>query len=172
MHIKEKYGAESCRFSTPIRAVCGAAEIPQTRAELQKLARVFREAYGEDFWERLMVKRVRASDTDIMLVDGAREKGDIMTLMAEPSAFMLYLRADKETRRARLRKRGENDGESEMTEADFEAAESHPNERAVTEMVEWVRDTYPERIVTVDNTHEWGYTAGTLDLLLPMLLND
>ena len=169
-HVEKTYGADTCRFSTPIRAVCDAAEIPQERAEMQKLARVFRDAYGEDFWERLMLKRCKASDAGIMVVDGAREIGDIMTLMADPSAFMIYLWADAATRMARMTGRGENVGEAEMTAEAFMAAEHHPNERAITDMVGWVEETYPEKYVMVDNSAEWSYTAKTIDLILTTLL--
>lgn len=152
-----------------MRAVADAAEIPQTRENLQRLAQVFREAYGEDFWERLMVKRCRSSKADIMIVDGAREKGDIGVLMTDETAFMVFLHVDKATRKARMTARGENEGEAEMTDAEFEAAENHPNELAIAEMVEWVRDTYPDKILTIDNGGAWERTAETLDRLLAML---
>ena len=171
-HIKEKHGADSCRFSTPIRAVCDAAGVPQAREDMQKVAAAFRDVYGPDFWEKRILRSCHASDADIMIVDGAREIGDITTLMADPSAFMVYLYADKETRRTRMAGRGENEGEAEMTDEEFERAENHPNEIGICMMVVWVRDNYPDKIVTINNGGEWSDTAETLDRLLPMLLDE
>lgn len=117
-----------------------------------------------------MLKRCKASSADIMIVDGAREKGDIMTLMTDPSSYMIYFSADKSVRKARMMGRGENVGETEMTDEEFERAENHPNELAIEEMVAWVRETYPDKIVEIDNNGTWDETAGAIDTVLTRLL--
>lgn len=169
-HVKESFGADSCRFSTPIRAGCDALGIPQTREELQKFAQVMRKAYGQDFWQKAMMAHCAASDADIMLIDGAREIGDIDVLMHDPSAHMLSIETDKSIRKARLTARGENEGEAEMTDAEFEATESHPNERGIAEMIAWVGDRFPEKLHAVDNNGDWSETRAAIDVVVDALL--
>lgn len=171
-HIIDNFDASSCRFSTPIRAVADERGIAQTRENLQEIGQEYRRRHGEDVWERLMIEHCQKSESSIVVVDGAREKGEIGNLIQAPETRMIFLDVPKAVRKARLVDRGENEGESDMTDAEFERAENHVNERAITEMVEWVQTKYPEKLIRIPNNAEWKLTAEILSRLLPHLIGD
>lgn len=133
--IKKRFGAASHRFSDPVRELLDSVGVPHERSKMQDFAQEMRRIHGTDILERIVIKRCVGSDTDIAIADGIREPDDIRNLLRRDDFRVIYLKVPQWTRWDRLRNRGENAGEEDLSWSDFLKAEEHPNELAIDETI-------------------------------------
>lgn len=107
------------RFSDILRETLTRWAIPESRANLQKIAMTMVGAFGTDALANAIVARVNAMDADVVILDGIRRKSELTLLRQFPSNMLIYVTAPLAVRFERLRQRRENIGEGTMSYEQF-----------------------------------------------------
>lgn len=129
-HVVEERHGKAHRFSTMLRDVMDRLYIEQTRENISKLSTTLRENFGEDLMANVMLREVEHDEHDIIVVDGVRRMDDIQHLQKLSHFKFIYVDANLETRYERLKKRGEDVGDSTKTFEQFQKDEEmEPEER-------------------------------------------
>jgi dephospho-CoA kinase len=118
-YLAEKYGAESCRFSTVLRDVLTRIGVDITRENIQKISTALRQNFGEDLLANTITKDASNLQSDIVIVDGVRRMTDITHLQTLPHFFLVKIEASPEIRYERMKTRNENVGDVDKSFADF-----------------------------------------------------
>ncbi len=121
------------KFSAILADVLDVLHIPKTRDNLQKLAIIIDETYGEGTFAHAMEERIRATDADIIFVDGMRWPAD-ERLIITVGGVVMYITADQRTRYERITQRGEKVGETDTTFEQFQHQESMKNETFIKDI--------------------------------------
>lgn len=121
------------RFSDLLKQTLKLWDLPQTRANLQKLAQVL-EDFGTGTVAHGLEKQIRETDAEIIILDGIRWKPDVELLQKFPEHLLVYITADPKLRFERLKSRGEKDGEAEMSFEQFLKEEKAPNELLIPDI--------------------------------------
>ena len=158
-YLKEKYNANSYRFSTMLRDVLDRLYVEQSRTNLQALSTFVREKYGEDTLAKVIAEDVKNDETDIIVVDGVRRPDDIKYLKQIPGFILVHVFADMETRLERISVRGENTDDNKKTLEEFKKEHEQESELKVSEIAE----TAPEKI---DNNGDYDSLHEQLDQLV------
>lgn len=122
---KERVGR--VRFSDILYETLGAWNLPQTRENLQHLAVVMDQGFGDGTLTNVIKKRVESLNADLVILDGVRWETDEMLVRSFPNNIMVYITADVKKRYQRLKKRDEKKGEAESF-AKFLRSEKAKNE--------------------------------------------
>ncbi len=134
-YIREKYGAEDCKFSTSLRDVLNRIEVPTSRENLQKLSTILRENFGEDLLARVIAKDASKLDTDVVVIDGVRRMGDIKYLKELSNFYLIAVVADPKIRYERLIMRNENEGDNKKTFEEFLKDQESEADREIPEVI-------------------------------------
>lgn len=121
------------RFSDLLKQTLKIWDIPQTRANLQKLAQVLEE-FGPGTVAHGIEKQIQETNAEIIILDGIRWKPDIELLKKFPNNLLIYITADLKHRFERLKSRGEKTDEAEMSFKQFQREEKAPNELLIPEI--------------------------------------
>ncbi len=121
------------KFSSILADVLETLALPKTRDNLQKLAIVIDETYGEGTFAHAMETRILAADANIVFVDGMRWPAD-ERLITGMGGIVMYITADQRTRYERITQRGEKVGETDTTFERFQQQESMKNETFITDI--------------------------------------
>lgn len=97
--------------------------LPDTRANLQKLAIAMNEAYGPDTLANAVRPSLAKHAADIVILDGVRLEADVRLVRSFPKNFLVYITADPHVRYERTRLRKEKEGEASATFEEFIAQE-------------------------------------------------
>jgi len=119
-HLIEKYGATGFRFSTIMREVLVRLDLEVNRYNLVHLSQSLRQTFGENLFARTMAKDVRASDAELIVVEGIRRLADIEYLKSVPGFYLVSINADPRVRHARLVARNENVGDADKSFEQFQ----------------------------------------------------
>lgn len=130
--ISEK-SVSHIRFSDLLKQTLKLWDLPQTRANLQKLAQVL-EDFGTGTVAHGLEKQIRETDAEIIILDGIRWKPDVELLEKFSQHLLVYITAEPKLRFKRLKTRGEKTGERNMTFEQFEQEEQAPNELLIPEI--------------------------------------
>ncbi len=153
-YLKEKYGASTYRFSTVLREAAHTFAIPETRENLIRISIVMREAFGENLLAKALAAASAKDTNDLIVIDGIRRMMDVEELSRLPGFHLVYLTADIKIRYDRLKARGENDGETQMTYEQFLAEEQLPTETSIKEVAREAQTT-----ITNDGPREELFAA-------------
>jgi len=129
-YVKDHYGAEVFGFSKILKEILVALDLEQTREEYVKISEILRENYGDDILSKVMAKRVLASSSEIIAVDGVRRESDFQYLKNNPDFYLVNVFASPETRYERLKKRTEKKDDQGKTWEEF--LEDHKKSTEVT----------------------------------------
>lgn len=124
------------RFSDLLKETLELWSIPHSRENLQKLAVVMNQGYGEGTLSNAMFERLKNIKADIIVIDGVRWESDVELVRRFPKNFLIYITADLKTRYERLKKRGEKEGESTTTFEQFVSEENAANELLIPKIGE------------------------------------
>ncbi len=131
-YLKEKYEANSYRFSGPLRDVLNRIYLEQTRENMQKLSTILRENFGQDLLAKIMASDAQSDSGKIVTVDGVRRFPDIEHLKKLDGFYLIYVTADSKTRYERIIKRGQNPGEDQISYEEFLESEKSEADRNIT----------------------------------------
>lgn len=104
-------------------------EIPYTRTNLQNLALILQNFYGDDVISQAVYQKMIQSQADIVIFDGVRMASDREAIKRFPLNCLVYIKTDPKIRYERLTRRNEKPGEKNMPYEQFLA-----EEQAATEM--------------------------------------
>ena len=105
--------------------------LPSTRENMQLLAQIMNEQFGDDTLSNAARELIRKSTADIVLLDGVRWQKDQELVRSFPNNILVYITASPETRYSRLKQRGEKTGEGTLTFEQFLKEEQAPNETLI-----------------------------------------
>ncbi|MFA6307891.1 MAG: AAA family ATPase [Patescibacteria group bacterium] len=158
-YLKEKYGADTFRFSTMLRDVMDRLYIPQSRENFQIISPVLRKAFGQDLMAKVMAEDVKNSKAEIIVVEGMRRPADIEYLKDVPGFRMVAIDVDIKTRYERLIKRSENTDDITKTFEQFKKEHEAETEIYIPELMK-------QADFTIDNNGTLEELYKQLDKLL------
>lgn len=118
-YLAEKYGAASCRFSTPLRDVLSRLCLEINRKNMQDISRILREHFGQNLLAKVTANDAQNATSAVVVVDGIRRPADIEYLAKLPEFKLVYITADIKIRYERLIKREENTDDKNKTFEQF-----------------------------------------------------
>jgi len=133
-HLKKTCGASVHRFSIPMRDCVKRLHLPLTRENLITFSVITRKAFGEDLYAKVIADDSKEDHAEIVAVDGVRYEADISELRKLDGFHLVYITAPAKTRFGRMKTRGENAGETEMSWEAFMEEEKAPTEIAIPEL--------------------------------------
>ncbi|MBD3311082.1 MAG: AAA family ATPase [Candidatus Magasanikbacteria bacterium] len=120
-YLKEKYAANTHRFSTMLRDMLDRIYLDKSRDNLIKMSEAIREKFGEDIMAKAMAGDAKKDPNNIVVIDGIRRPADIEYLSQNPDFILVAIDADIEKRYERIIKRGENADDKSKTFEEFQA---------------------------------------------------
>ncbi|MEI8360653.1 MAG: AAA family ATPase [bacterium] len=133
-YIKERYGAASYRFSTPMRDILNRVQLPLTRENLQDVSTILRKRFGQDLFVNAIMRDIKYDPTKIIIVEGIRLLIDTEKLSQLPNFKLIYIDTSPEARFARLKHRGENTDDHLKTFEDFEKDHEKETEQQIIKL--------------------------------------
>ena len=118
-------------FSHLLRETLGLWDIEPTRENLQKLARVMDDGFGEGTLTHAARRQIDIMEADVIIVDGIRWESDYTLIRSFPRNVLIYITASPQIRFERLRARKEKTGESAMTWEQFQEVSQARNELSI-----------------------------------------
>ena len=118
------------RFSDVLRDIAALLSIPDTRENLQTLAkRSIDDVFGEGTFSNAVNARLAKAREDVVVIDGVRWLSDETMLRKLPGyTRIIYIHSSVDDRFKRSCARGENSGELEKTFEEFLKEDSASNE--------------------------------------------
>ncbi|MFA6072172.1 MAG: hypothetical protein WC810_26705 [Janthinobacterium sp.] len=119
---------KTVRFSDPLAEVCEIMAIPKTRYNLQHLAVVLKQGFGDGTLTKAVEERIKKIQADLIILEGIRWDSDYEMLRRLPDNKLIYVQADPEVRYVRIKQRKEKVGEAETTFEQFQKEDQAENE--------------------------------------------
>ena len=120
-YFKEHYGATTFSFSTSMRDILHRLHLEENRDNLIRVSEVLREGFGEDLFSRVIAADAKEAQTDLVVVEGIRRPQDLATLSNLDNFVLVSIDVADEIRFARMKARGQNAGETDLTWEQFQA---------------------------------------------------
>lgn len=133
-YLKDKYGANSYRFSTILRDLLSRLYLEHSRPNLQKISTVLRQNFSEDIMAKVMAEDVSKDSGKIVGVDGVRRLADIIHLQKLPGFNLIDIDATEKIRYQRLIKRSENTDDQTKTFEQFQLDGQQESELQIKEV--------------------------------------
>ncbi|MFA6321931.1 MAG: AAA family ATPase [Candidatus Buchananbacteria bacterium] len=133
-YLKEKYGAETFRFSTMLRDILNRVYIENSRENLQKVSSVLRQTFGDDLMAKTIANDVKNAPGQVVAVDGVRREPDIKYLQEIPGFYLVAINAEQKVRHQRITRRGENTDDNQKTFEQFQQDEQQEAEQQIKEV--------------------------------------
>lgn len=134
-YLKEKYGADTLRYSTMLRDILNRLYLAPERDKLIKLSESIRETFGDDVMAKVMAEDAVKSSASIVVIEGIRRLPDIDYPFFKKDFVLVAIDADAKTRYARLIKRGENTDDNQKTFEQFLADQERSTEKTIAEVL-------------------------------------
>lgn len=116
------------RFSDILADTLFLWDLPKTRANLQDLAIIMKNQFGDGTLSHAMKVRIENDNSDIVIIDGIRWMSDVELLKSFPKNILVYITADLKVRFERLSQRAEKSDEKTITFEQFMKEEQKENE--------------------------------------------
>jgi dephospho-CoA kinase len=118
-YLGKKYKGNSHRFSTMLRDLAKRMYLEESRENLQKISKIFRQNFGEDILSKVIYHDVKNDQHRIVAVDGVRRISDIKYLKNFSDFKLIYIETSLEKRFERTKRRYENSDDEAKTFAEF-----------------------------------------------------
>lgn len=122
------------RFSNILRETLELWDIPMNRDNLQSLPVIMDNNFGEGALTRAMRKRIENDSADIIIINGVRWETDRDFIRSFSNNFLVYITAPTEVRFERIKARGENVGENDISLEEFMEDEKAKSESFIKEI--------------------------------------
>ncbi len=107
------------RFSDILAQTLMIWDIPNTRANLQKLSLIMEEGFGQSSLANAAKFSIEGDSADVTLFDGIRREAEMELVKKMPNSILIYISANQKLRYDRLKKRSEKVGEVGLTFEQF-----------------------------------------------------
>ena len=118
-YLVKKYKGNSYRFSIMLRDLAKRMYLEESRDNLQKLSKIFRQNFSEDILSKVIYHDVKNDQHRVVAVDGVRRASDIKYLQTFPNFKLIYIETGLEKRFARTKARYENSDDATKTFVQF-----------------------------------------------------
>ena len=135
-YLEKTYGAPKLRFSDALSTILERLKLEKTRDHQITLSEVLRETCGEDILSRAIQIGVQKSNADLIVVDGVRREGDLVTLKEVSAFHLIGVDAEQQTRYERAKLRSEKTEESNQTFLDFQKLDQRSTEVTTRELMQ------------------------------------
>lgn len=122
------------RFSDVLYETLNLWNIPTTRKNLQDIAVLFRDHFGNSILSHVVQHRIENADANVVIIDGVRWEEDVSMLRSFPNTILIYITAHQNIRYQRIVSRKEKSGESTTTFEQFLKEEQAPNEVLISKI--------------------------------------
>jgi dephospho-CoA kinase len=139
-YLKERYHAETFRFSSALFDVAHRMHLKDDRDTLQKISTWFRKEFGEDTLAKVMFEDAKSASADLVVIDGVRRLEDVKYLRALPEFVLVYLDAPMRVRYERMVLRGEKADDTTKTFEEFEKDHQRESELEIPKLREFSRE--------------------------------
>lgn len=129
-YLEKEYGATSFRFSSVLRDALDCLGIENSRDNLINLSVWARENFGNDLLAKAIANKARATQANLIIIDGARRLDDLIYLRENPNFRLISIEANPELRYERSLSRNENPGDVEKSYETF--LKDHEKETELT----------------------------------------
>ena len=123
--LEESFNAELFHFSKFLGSLLELLDLEKNRKNLQDLGLFIKNTYGQEILVKTALEYSKDSKADIFLMDGLRNKDDVLALKEMPESMIIYIKAKAEVRYARMLERGEKVGEKQLSFEEFLETEKH-----------------------------------------------
>lgn len=134
-HLISKYGAQSIRFSDPIRDIIKRVYQEPTRESMSHTATFLRSEFGNDIFIQTLLRDIEQKKGTIFVLDGMRYPEEFEALSKRDDFKMVGVTADFDLRYERIIRRGENDKEAELTREEFKKQHLLATETFIEQLV-------------------------------------
>lgn len=134
---RTKYGmtkVRQVRFSDILAQTLLIWDIPISRPNLQKMAMVMNDTFGEKALANAAKFSIEGDDSDIIIFDGIRSTGEFNLIKKQKNHLIIYITANQDLRYQRLKKRSEKVGETNLTKEKFLEEEKNIRETGISKM--------------------------------------
>ncbi len=146
-YLRSKHGAVIYSMSGILFDIANRLHLPTTRENLIKIATGLRSQFGEDILGQVLKQDLLAAGDALAVIDGIRMPSEFELFSELPGFQLLYIDAPVKERYERSLKRGEKEGETEMTFEQFQAEESAVTEQGIAGLKERA-----SKVITNDST--------------------
>lgn len=119
------------RFSDILAQTLMIWDIPNTRANLQKLSLIMEEGFGQSSLANAAKFSIEGDSADVTIFDGIRRSPELELVKNMPESTLIYITADQKLRYTRLKLRSEKVGEVGLTFEQFLKEEASKAEKAI-----------------------------------------
>jgi dephospho-CoA kinase len=135
-YLEKTYNAPKLRFSDALSIILERLNLEKTRDHQITLSEVLRETCGEDILSRAIQIGIQKCSADLIVVDGVRREGDIVTLKEVSDFHLLGVDAEQRTRYERAKQRAEKSEEANQTFEDFQLLDQRSTEVTTRELMQ------------------------------------
>ncbi len=139
-YLKERYNAETFRFSSALFDVAHRMHLQDDRDTLQRLSTWFRKEFGEDTLAKVMFQDAKNATADLVVIDGVRRLEDVKYLRELPEFILVYLDAPMRTRYERMVLRGEKADDAGKTYEEFVRDHERESELEIPKLREFSKE--------------------------------
>ena len=130
----------SIRFSDPLKEILEILDKEPSRENLQNIGSALRSIFhNEGILNDAIIKRLRAADADIVILDGIRKKEEI-TIVKENNGVVVYIQSDQRIRFERRTQMAEKPDEQGMMWKQFVEQDNASTESSIREIGETMTD--------------------------------
>ncbi|MFH1287019.1 MAG: AAA family ATPase [Candidatus Magasanikbacteria bacterium] len=158
-YFKEKYNAETFRFSDMLRDVLDRMHIEKSRENLQALSTFLRQTYSEEIMSKVIAEDVKKAEHELIITEGVRRPTDVTYLRELPNFHLIAINTDAETRYQRITKRSENPDDKNKTWEQFQ-------EDGAQEAEQKIKEIAAEADVTLDNNGSLKNLYSQIDIFV------
>ncbi|MCX6744026.1 MAG: AAA family ATPase [Candidatus Parcubacteria bacterium] len=152
-YLKEKYQAETFRFSTILRDILDRLNLEQSRDNMQNLSTSLRSIFGEDLLSKVILYDLKKSEAKIVILDGVRRQSDIQYIKNDPDFHLVEINAEPKIRHERIIKRSENTDDRQKTFEQFLADEQQETESQIKDVAQSAEFSI-DNSKTTENLHQ------------------
>ena len=107
------------RFSDILAQTLMIWDIPNTRANLQKLSLIMEEGFGQSSLANAAKYSIEGDSADVVVFDGIRREPELELVKEMTNSILIYVTAEQKLRYERLKLRSEKVGEVGLTFEQF-----------------------------------------------------
>lgn len=122
------------RFSDILAQTLMIWDLPISRVNLQKLAIMMNETFGETALANAAKFSIEGDNADVVIFDGIRREAELKLVRGMKNHLLLYITAKQNLRYQRLKKRSEKVGETHLTYEQFLAEEKSKAEESISSL--------------------------------------
>ena len=118
--------AETIKYSKILSNVLEDLDLENNRQNLQNLSLSFRNLFGENILEKYVLKKIKNSEKDLIILDGVRRAEDFDLIEKQYDFNLIFIDVDLEKRQARFLQRNERLGDEDSLQ--IQKTEGHNSE--------------------------------------------